>query len=218
MRCCLSCLLKNWYFEVGEVCLCGCLCWFVATMYLFSQALSIVLQCGGLLLKVIYSFSSTRCIWLPGFALIRVSCHCVIDVMLLHCACCTRLIQTSIIVCLFSELSSASVRVWHTWAVAAAHPLEFEVSRCKTSQFARCFLPVQTRVCHDLLYTVFDTGMLYGFEEAVDRWLLLSLSLFFSFLWHSCLWGCKVKFFTTTGIFTLQAPIFTMITEVLALC
>ena len=32
--------------------------------------------------------------------------------------------------CLFSELLSASVRVQHTRAGAAAHPLEFEVSRC----------------------------------------------------------------------------------------
>ena len=32
--------------------------------------------------------------------------------------------------CLFSELLSASVRVRHTRAKAAAHPLDFEVSRC----------------------------------------------------------------------------------------
>ena len=49
--------------------------------------------------------------------------------------------------CLFSELPSASVRVRHTQAAAAAHTLEFDVSRCRTSQFARCFLPAQTRVC-----------------------------------------------------------------------
>ena len=65
--------------------------------------------------------------------------------------------------CLFSELLSASVRVRHTRDTAAAHPLEFEVSRCRTSQFARCFLPAQTRVWNDLPYTVFDTGMLGGF-------------------------------------------------------
>ena len=43
--------------------------------------------------------------------------------------------------CLFSELPSASVRVRLTWAAAAAHPLKFEVSRCRKSQFARCSLP-----------------------------------------------------------------------------
>ena len=40
--------------------------------------------------------------------------------------------------CLFSELPSASTRVWHAWAVVTAHPFEFKVSRCRMSQFARC--------------------------------------------------------------------------------
>ena len=74
--------------------------------------------------------------------------------------------------CLFSELPSASVRDRHTRTAAAVHPLEFEVSKCTTSQFARCFLPPQTRVWNDLPYTVFDTGTLDGFEGAVNRWLL----------------------------------------------
>ena len=34
--------------------------------------------------------------------------------------------------CLFSELPSASTRVLHTRTSAAAHPFEFEVSRCRT--------------------------------------------------------------------------------------
>ena len=74
--------------------------------------------------------------------------------------------------CLFNELPSASVRVRHSRAAAAAHPLEFEVSRCRTSQFARCFLPAKVRVWNDLSYTVFDTGTLDGFKGAVDRWFL----------------------------------------------
>ena len=74
--------------------------------------------------------------------------------------------------CLISDRPSASVRVRHTRAAAAAHPLEFEVSRCITSQFARCFLPAQTRVWNDIYYTVFDTGTLDGFKEAVNLWLL----------------------------------------------
>ena len=49
--------------------------------------------------------------------------------------------------CVFSELPSTSVRVWQTRVAAAAHTLEFEVSRCRTSQFERCFLPALTRVC-----------------------------------------------------------------------
>ena len=74
--------------------------------------------------------------------------------------------------CLFSELPSASVRVRHTRPEAAAHPLEFEVSRCRTSQFERCFLPAQTRVWNYLPYTVFDTGTLDRFKGAVNLWLL----------------------------------------------
>ena len=74
--------------------------------------------------------------------------------------------------CLFSELPSASTRVRHSRAAAAAHPLEFEVSRCRTSQCARSFLPAQVRMRNDLPYSVFDTGTLDGFKGAVNRWLL----------------------------------------------
>ena len=52
--------------------------------------------------------------------------------------------------CLLSELPSASTRVRHTLAEAAAHSLEFEVSRCRTSLFARSFLPAQVRLWNDL--------------------------------------------------------------------
>ena len=128
------------------------LCCFVSTMHLFSKSLCIVLRCGALLLNVIIRFSSAMCIRWSGFALIRHSCRCVIDVML-HCVCCTRLSSNSNH-CLFTELPSASVRVRHFLAAAAAHPLEFEGSRCRTSQFARCFLPVQTRLWNDLQNTV----------------------------------------------------------------
>ena len=100
--------------------------------------------------NVIFSFSCDRCIRRPSFALIRLSWCCVIDVMLLHCVRCTRFIQTRIIVCsvsyhlLLSEFDIPS-------ALAAAHPLELEVLCCRTSQFARCFLPAQTRVWNVLL-------------------------------------------------------------------
>ena len=121
------------------------LCCFVATMDLCSESLSIVLRCGGPLLNAIFSFSSSRCIRWPGFTLMRLSCRCVIDVVLLHCVCCTRLIQTRIIVCsvsfhlLLSEFDIPELQACRT-------PLEFEVSSCRTSQFARCFLPAQTLV------------------------------------------------------------------------
>ena len=77
--------------------------------------------------------------------------------------------------CLFSELLSVSDGVRHTQAAAAAaaHLLELEVSRCRTSQFAWCsWRLAQTRVRNDFPYIVFDTGMLDGFKGAVNRWLL----------------------------------------------
>ena len=86
------------------------LCYFVAILHLFSQSLSIVLQCGDQLLNVTISFSSARCIQWPGVALIRISYRCVIDVMLLSCVCYTMLIQTRNY-CIFSEFPSASTRV-----------------------------------------------------------------------------------------------------------
>ena len=48
--------------------------------------------------------------------------------------------------CLFCELPSASTRVRHTRAAVEVHPLEFEVARCRTSQFARPFLTTQVRM------------------------------------------------------------------------
>ena len=126
-------------------------------MHLFSQSLSIVLRCGGLLLNVIVSFSSTRGIQWPGLDLIRLSCRCVIDVMLQHCM--LYKVNSNSNHCLFSQHPPASVRVRntrvrHTRAAAAAHPIEFEISRCRTSQFVRCSLPAQTRVWNDLLHTL----------------------------------------------------------------
>ena len=82
--------------------------------------------------------------------------------------------------CLFIELPSAASRVRHTLAAAAAHPLEFEVSRCRTSQFARYVLPAQVRIWNDLPNTEFDTGTLDGFKGAVNRWLLPGVVFSFS--------------------------------------
>ena len=71
---------------------------FRAIMHLFSHSSSIVLCCGYQLLNVTFNFSSARCIRWPDFALIRCFCHCVMNFMLLNCACCTRLIRNRIIV------------------------------------------------------------------------------------------------------------------------
>ena len=74
-------------------------CCFVAFIHLFSQCSSIVLQCGYQLLTVTLNFFSCWCVRWPGFALMRISCHCVINNKLLDCVCGARLIQTRIIVC-----------------------------------------------------------------------------------------------------------------------
>ena len=79
--------------------------------------------------------------------------------------------------CLFSQLPSASTRVRHTRAAVAARPLEFEVSRCRTCQIARYFLPAHFRMWNYLLYTVFDTLTLVGFKSAVP--LVASLNCVF---------------------------------------
>ena len=107
-------------------------------MHLFSQSCSIVLLCVGELLTATFSFFNSMCVRLPGIALIRVSCHYDNNVVLLNCVCCTRLIRTSIIVCSVSFHLHLPA---FTRAAAAAHPLEFEVSWYRSSQFTRCFLP-----------------------------------------------------------------------------
>ena len=61
--------------------------------------------------------------------------------------------------CLFSELPSASGRVRHTGAAAPAHPFKFEVSRCRTSQFAIFLLPAQTRLWNDVPYSTIEMGL-----------------------------------------------------------
>ena len=69
--------------------------------------------------------------------------------------------------CLFSELSSASTRVRHTRVAASSHPLQFEVSRCRTSRFARSFLSAQVRMWNEFPYTVFLTPeSMDGFKGA----------------------------------------------------
>ena len=59
-----------------------------------------------------------------------------------------------------------------TRAVATVDPLESEVSQCRKSQFARCFLKAQVRMWNDLPYIVFDTRILDMFKGAVNCWLL----------------------------------------------
>ena len=128
-------------------------------MHLFSHSLSIILRCVGLLLNVIFCFSWARCIRWETFLSLCHRRHVAALCMLYK-------VSSNLNHCLFSVLPFASVRVRHTHALAAAHPLdsvEFEVSRCRRSQFSRCFLPARNRVWNDLPYAVFDTGTFDGF-------------------------------------------------------
>ena len=89
-------------------------------------------------------------------------------------------------------------RVRHSPAVAAAHPLEFEVSRCRTSEFARAFLPAQFTRCflpalvlmwNDLPFGVFDTRTLDGLKLGSSQALVASVCVFFNF---PCAGACGV--------------------------
>ena len=127
------------------------LCCFVATKHLFSQSLSIVLRCGvscGMSSCQVYS--EARLCPDQTFLSLYLRRHVAALCMLYK-------VNSNSKHCLFSELPSASVSVQHTGAAAEDHPLEFEVSRCRAFQFARYFLPAQTRVWIDLPYTVIDT-------------------------------------------------------------
>ena len=98
--------------------------------------------------------------------------------------------------CLFSKPPAASNRVQHIGAAAAAHPLEFEVSRCRTSQFAKSFLKAQVRLCNDLPGTVFATGTLDGFKGAANRWLQVLVGLRNQFIYNFVFptWACAAGF------------------------
>ena len=147
------------------------LCYFVAILHLFSQSWSIVLRCGGhaaeclLQLLELQVYSVARLY--PNQRILSL-CHLrrVAELRLLY-----RFNSYSNH-CLFNELPSASTRVRYTRAAAAAHPSEFEVSRCRTSQFSRSFLAAQVQLRNDVPYTVVDTRTLDGFKSAVNRWLL----------------------------------------------
>ena len=113
----------------------------------------IVLRCGCQLLNVTFSFSSAGCVRRTDFALIRVSCHCL-------SSCISYKVNSNSNNCLFGKLPSAFTRVLHS-------PLESKVPRCRTSQFARCFLPAQVRLWNDLRFTLFYAEKLNGFKGAV---------------------------------------------------
>ena len=106
----------------------------------------------GQLLNVTSSFLIARCIRWPGFVPIGVCCRCVVDRRRVAGLSTQYKVNSNSNHCLFSELPSASTRVRHTRAAAAVHPLEFEISRYRTSKFAWSFLPSQVRMWNHFPY------------------------------------------------------------------
>ena len=93
--------------------------------------------------------------------------------------------------CLFSELPSASTRLRHTRPAAAAHPLEFKVSRCRTSQLQgvswrprfECGMTFPT------LCLIPEVWMGSSLQSTICCFPEFCFS--FSFPWRRCLWGCE---------------------------
>ena len=86
------------------------------------------------------------------------------------------------------DMLRRSLRLILIQAAVAAHPYELEILRCRTSQFARCFLPVYVRAWNGLSDAVFEKvrGWLPG------CWRFVVFQSFFScFLGCMCLWGCS---------------------------
>ena len=127
----------------------------------------IVLQCGGQLLNVTYSFFSIRCIRWAGFVTIRVSCRYVIDVEWLGLVSFTRLIRTLITVCsasfhlLLPEFDIPELQLqinnWSLMYQAGERPI------CEV------FPGVSGSMWNDLPYTVLDTGTLDSSKGAANR-------------------------------------------------
>ena len=146
------CLSENWYFEDGETHICGhlcatslllCIC-FPNPWVLFS---GVGLNC----------WMSPSASWAPGVFGGQALSRSQFLVIVSSTSCCwlTMLykVNSNSNHGLFTELPSACGRVRPSRAAAVAHPLEFEVSRRRTSQFANCLMPAQVRLWNDTRMT-----------------------------------------------------------------
>ena len=161
--------------EVGEACLCGHMCYFIAIRYLFFHSSSSVDQHGDQLLTVIFRFLSARCVWWASLALIKFSCYRRHVAVL----CMIKNVNSNLNHCLFGDLSSSSTKVQHSGAA--------------TSQFARSFYRSEF-VCGITFHIMCLTPGLNGIKEAVNRWLILWV-VFFQFSVAQVLVGLRIKIF-----------------------
>ena len=88
----------------------------------------------------------------------------------------------------YNHCSPTSTRVRHTRATAAVHPLEFEVSRCRTSQFAKVF----PAGFNDLQYSFWHLKA--GLVQECSQPLAASLSCVFQFYVAQVLAGLRKQF------------------------
>ena len=110
------------------------------------------------------------------------------------------LIFHSLIIVCSESLPYASTRVQCTRAAVSAHSLEFKVSRCRTSKFARCFLPAQVCTWNDLPYTMFTLGHRIGLRQQLTVCCGAEL-YFFQFSVAQMLVGLEKQFSVQTILF-----------------
>ena len=146
----------------------------VVIMYLFSQSLSIVLRCLGQLLNVTFSFLSARCIrW---SSLIWVYFLCIIDVMLLYCFCCKRLILTWIIASSVRfDLILPEFDIFELRPKLISSNLKYELVESPNLQGDSSRPKF---VCGMTFPTVFDAETFNGFNSAVNSWLVPRVMFF----------------------------------------
>ena len=138
---------------------------------------------------VTFSFFCARCIRWPGFVLIRVTCRCVIDVMLLGWVCCTRLIRTLVTVCLRASICFCSSSTYPScgrssfigvWSIKV-----YDVPICKVFPVGPG-LYVEWPSLHRVWYR--NAAWVQGCSQPL---IASSSRVFFSFPWRWCLCGCE---------------------------
>ena len=139
---------------------------YLVYLWVFVLTFDNVTECTAypecLFLQLAFGYSA-RCIRWLGFALIRLSC-CVIDVILLPCVCCKRLINSNNFICFCQSSTfpscrcSSSIRVW---SIKVKNVPIYKVFTAGLDSYLEW----------PSLHCVWQ-GTLDGFKGAVNRWLL----------------------------------------------
>ena len=147
------------------------LCYFVAILHCCPNPWVLVFGVGvSCWMSPSASWAPARCIRWPGFVLIRVSCRCVIDVMLLSWISCTRSIQTLITV-FFASLHLLPLKI----DILELRPqrnhcsLKYQGAERPNLQCVSCRPRFVCRMTSPKLSFIPEIW-LYGFKGAVNRW------------------------------------------------